>query len=506
MRPEFVQQMITVTRDLAARPPDAGRGIRPAPAGPADPGTGARWCPASWQRLEGADVFAARDGTARALVIAGAGPAAARFPGEIVLSGKRPVKLAPFGPETCAALRDLFPWSAPGRLTPERPSFGCGDRLGAATPGHLRALRPYAATPVLAQQSVRELTLTGRAFREVVDAATWGVFQEGYQEGWGADGDHLKSAAEVRDMLAAGATFITLDLSLCLGRPEAAPALPAGLRAHAGRRWSARGIELAVADADIERFWQVYGSAFPFIEEAAAHCQSARGSDGCDLEVSVDETPETTRPVDHLLLALELRRRGIPVASVAPRFPGEFQKAIDYVGDLGQFERELARHAAIAREFGHKLGIHSGSDKFTAFPLIGRHGGDCLHVKTAGTSWLEALRVIAAADPALFRICWAQAAEGFPRAKQYYHIRTELPDVAGADAVEDSGLPALLDQDAPRQFLHITYGEILRAPASGGGTLGDRVQASLAAHEEEYAAALIAHFRHHAESLGLPAR
>lgn len=501
MRREFIEQVIRLAQRLASHQPGG-------PVPPATLTADGCWYPASWQRLNGVDLFAARQGSVAMLIVAGAGPLADRFPGERVHNGERPVKIAARGPQTCAALRSALPWTAPRRLPPEGPSFGCGDRLGIATPGHLRALRPYAVTPVLAQQSVRELTLSGRTFREVVDAATWGVFQEGYQCLWGADGDHLKTANEVRQMLEAGATFITLDLSLYLNQPltlsagEASPRV----RLPASGHWCAEGVQLKVSEEDVARFWHTYGAAFPFIEEAVALCRNARGADGFDLEVSVDETPETTRPVDHLLLALELRERGIAISSVAPRFPGEFQKAIDYVGDLRHFEQELSQHAAIARAFGHKLGIHSGSDKFAVFPLIGRYGGAQLHVKTAGTSWLEALRVIAKTNPPLFRMCWAKAKEGFLRAKQHYHIRTELADVAGADAIADAQLYTLLDRDAPRQFLHITYGEILRAPAWGTSTLGEQIVATLAEHEEEYAATLITHFRRHAEALGLPRR
>ncbi len=498
VRSEFVQQVVACARPVGGRVPGP-------PTPPPDLGPGARWYPRSWRRVAGTDCFAARDGASWFLALAGNGTAWEQFAGEVVAPGSRPVKLVPQA-AAGAGLRALFPETAPRPLPADSPSFGCGDRLGLATPGHLRALAGYQVAPVLAQQSIRELTLTGRTYGEVVDAATWSVFQEGWRDGFGADGDHLKTAAEVRDLLAAGATFITLDLSLCLGRTEQCPPMPAALRDDAGRCWGGADTTLTIETADIERFWQVYGPAFPFIEEAHRLCEAARGAGGFDLEISVDETPKTTRPVDHLLLARELQRRGIGVTSVAPRFPGEFQKGIDYIGDLETLAEAVAQHAAIAREFGHKLGIHSGSDKFAAFPLLGEAAGDRLHVKTAGTSWLEAVRVVAATDPPLFRAIWAAAAAGFPRARQYYHIRTHLAEVAEAAAIPDAELPALLDQDAPRQFLHITYGEILRAPAAAGGTLGDRLRENLAAHEERYAAGLEAHFRRHLESLGLPAR
>lgn len=493
MRSEFVRWVDALSETLSTARPGQ-------PVATGEPLSGARWYPASWRRLGETDLFLARDGARQYLVVSGA---AATFPGAVIRQGERPVRLAPRDAATCAALRAAFPETAPAKLPPDCPSFGCGDRLGLASPGHLRALRAYAAAPILAQQSVRELTLTGRTYQEVVDAATWAVFQEGYRGGFGADGDHLKSADEVRQLLAAGATFITLDLSLCLGKTEQAPEMPAALRARANSRWSEGRVRLEVSDDDVARFWQVYGAAFPFIAAADALCRAQRGAGSYDLEISVDETPDTTRPVDHLLLALELERRGIAVTSVAPRFPGEFQKGIDYLGNPEALETAVQQHAAIARCFRHKLGIHSGSDKFTAFPIIGRHAGPWLHVKTAGTSWLEAVRVVAATDPGLFREFWAAAGEGFSRARQYYHIRTDRADVSDAAAIPDDRLPLLLDQDAPRQFLHITYGEILRAGAAGGGTLGERLREHLIDNEEAYAERLRAHFQRHAAGLGL---
>ncbi len=496
MRSEFIHRLVSLAAELADSVPGGKTSSE-------ELGPNARWYASSWQRAGGIDVFLARDGVERCLVVAGAGPEAARVPGEVVATGERPVKVAAYSSEACATLRALFPWTAPRALPKHRPSFGCGDRLGVATPGQLRGLRHTRAALVLAQQSVRELTLTGRSYAEVVDAATWGVFQEGYQEGFGADGDHLKTADEVRALLDAGATFITLDLSLCLGCASSLPEMPDAVRRLEGNSWELAGERLEANPDDLRGFWRVYGPTFAFIEEADVLCRQARGVGGYDLEVSVDETAHATRPLDHLLLATELARRGIAVTSIAPRFPGEFQKGIDYIGDRERLEREVAIHAEIAHRFGYKLGVHSGSDKFAVFPLFGRHGGDRLHVKTAGTSWLEALRVVAATDPALFRAIWTQATEGFPRAREYYHIGTSLADVTGKADVPDSELPHLLNDDACRQFLHITYGEILKAPAPGGGTLSDALQENLAQNEARYAHGLEAHFRRHADGLGL---
>lgn len=503
MNSELIQSMVACAGRLAARQPgQPASDVRLAPD--------VCWYPQSWRRHRGVDYWAARQGARHFLVIAsqpaGAEPElSGRFPGEVTVGGARPVRIVPRSAPVCAALRRLFPETAPMPLPAGVPSFGFGDRLGLATPGHIRAVRRYAVAPVFAQQSVRELTLAGRTFGEVLDAATWGVFQEGYRNGFTADGDHLTTLDQVQAMLAAGATCITLDLSRCLDRGDLRPDLPPSLCACGGKTHAVGDRLLRIEPEDIERFWQRYGAAFPFIEDAAAMCRATRGADGCSLEVSVDETPEPTRPVDHWLLALELQRRGVHVQSVAPRFPGEFQKGIDYIGDLDALAEAIGWHAAIAQASGHKLGVHSGSDKFRVFPLLAQMAGGRLHVKTAGTSWLEALRVVAAIDPPLFCNVWTQAVAGFARATQHYHVRATPADVVSAIALPDGELPALLDQDAPRQLLHITYGEVLQSPAEDGRTLGDWIRERLLAHEERYCARLEAHFRRHLDALGFAA-
>ena len=103
----------------------------------------------------------------------------------------------PLDHDSAAYLRERFPFTAPTRVLGRPRSFGVGDRLGIAGPGHIRVFKKYHAAPVLAQQSMRELRLTGRTYRDVLDAATFAVFREDYRDGFGADGDHLKTLEEV---------------------------------------------------------------------------------------------------------------------------------------------------------------------------------------------------------------------------------------------------------------------------------------------------------------------
>jgi hypothetical protein len=169
---------------------------------------------------------------------------------------------------------------------------------------------------------------------------------------------------------------------------------------------------------------------------------------------------------------------------------------VDYIGDLDGFEVELAKHAAIARILGpYKLSIHSGSDKFSIYPLIAQHTRGLAHLKTAGTSYLEALRVVAQVEPSLFRQILAYAIERYPEDRATYHVSADLAKIPAPDTLADADLSALLDQFDARQVLHVTFGSML-------DRFGGEILSVLAAHEEAHYAALEDHFEKHLSPFG----
>ena len=152
------------------------------------------------------------------------------FSGSGFAAGNRSWTAAELTHENAAVLRRVFSDTAPTAVLRRDRTVGVGDRLGIAAPGHIRVFRRYDAVPILAQQSIRELTLTGRTFENVLDSASWGVFREGYTGSFGADGDHLKTPAEVRLALSCGCTMITLDCSEHIHSEAAAmPAISSAL-------------------------------------------------------------------------------------------------------------------------------------------------------------------------------------------------------------------------------------------------------------------------------------
>jgi hypothetical protein len=427
----------------------------------------------------------------------------------------------PTGPENAAALRDFLPFLVAQPLG-LRKSAGCGDRLGLATPGHIRAFRSSFTSekrvaPIFAQQSIRENDRTGRTPQEVMDDAMWGVFQEGWRSGFGADADHLKTTVDVDVCAAAGYTFYTIDPGEYVDNEanyaplerlqEKAAQLPwetlettwATLQDRLTKTPIDLGdFGLTISQEELLRAAAKYGRAVAHTAMMHRHLAGEMGARPFELEMSVDETETVTTLAEHVYIVSELGRLGVRWVSLAPRYVGEFEKGADYIGDLGEFERSFARHFAVAQTFGpYKLSIHSGSDKFSIYPLAARVAGELVHLKTAGTSYLEALRAIAQLEPSLFREIVAFAVERYPADRASYHVSAEIAKMPPVDSLSDGKLTTLLDDFHAREILHVTFGSVLNNPA-----FRERFFATLRGHEETYYAMLERHFQKHLRPFG----
>ena len=211
----------------------------------------------------------------------------------------------------------------------------------------------------------------------------------------------------------------------------------------------------------------------------------------------MDETEQPTSHLEHLYIASELRRLGVKWISLAPRYIGRFEKGVDYIGDVKAFEADIAGHAVIARHFGpYKLSLHSGSDKFSIYAAAVRQTNGLVHLKTAGTSYLEALRTVAVLDEGFFREIYAFARERYETDRTSYHISAELKRAPLSYAVSD--WPALLDQFDAREILHVTYGSLLTERTDSGQLrFYDRLMDLLRLNLGAYAANLEKHFVRH---------
>jgi hypothetical protein len=164
------------------------------------------------------------------------------------------------------------------------------------------------------------------------------------------------------------------------------------------------------------------------------------------------------------------------VTSLALRFVGDFEKGIDFIGDADQFEETLTEHVIILQACGsYKLSVYSSSDKFMVFPIFGRQAEPKVHLKTAGTSYLEALQIPARHAPDFFREIVDYAFDCFETDRKTYHVSTDLDAIPAPDTVYDADLEAAyLDEDNDRQLLHITYRSVLTAKEDGEGRFKDR--------------------------------
>jgi len=427
------------------------------------------------------------------------------------LSGQT-LLLCPLSPANAAALRSHLTWLHP-RPFGLNTSAGMGDRIGLATPGHVRAVRATGGViaPIFAQQSIREMTRTGRTPQQVMDDATWGIFQEGWQAGVGADADHLKTPDDIDACLAVGFSFFTIDPGAHVdNRAETADAavlrelaemLPDQIKPSASglsdSDFNIEGLKIHFDEYTLTKAAVKYGRAIEHVASMYHHLNRAAGQHSFELEVSVDETDQPTSHAEHIYIASELKRLGVRWVSLAPRYVGSFQKGVDYIGSIPAFQRDFAGHAAIARHFGpYKLSLHSGSDKFSIYPTAARLTQGLIHLKTAGTSYLEALRTVAAVDPDLFREIYLFAREHYETDKASYHVSAELERAPLPDEVPDCA--ALLDQFDARQILHIAFGSVLTGRTAEGKFLFyDRFISVLRDHSEAYAENLEKHFIRH---------
>ena len=408
-------------------------------------------------------------------------------------------------------------------------SFGFGDRIGLATSGHVEAMRRAGAgiAPIFAQQSIREMGRTNRTPERVMADAVTAARAAGWTQQQGADADHLKTPADVDRTAAAGFTFFTIDPSDHVdGRADnyspaevkqkfaevTADADVAWVANYQGQRIKLPNGTLLDIGADAARRAAVkYGKAVNHAVALSRHIDAVmkkRGR-GYEIELSVDETAQPTTLAEHYIVAHRCQDQGMRLVSLAPRYIGEFEKGVDYKGDIGAFEKSLADHAAIAQLVGpYKLSLHSGSDKLSIYTPFARITKGQFHVKTAGTSYLEALRVVARTNDDLFRRIISFARERYDTDKATYHVSATVADGPKPDGMDAWRLEAIYIGDwsqvptghgftgLARQILHCTFGSVLTHPELKG-----EIRQVLEENQPLYTEVLADHFERHLAAL-----
>lgn len=370
-------------------------------------------------------------------------------------------------------------------------SMGCGDRFGRQGAAQLAAFEGFiqktgrVVVPVW-NKSAREHALTGTepaAVRAEADAAVKAL---GWKHAFFVDADHI--GLKTADRFIPSSDFFTLDVADFIGKPAPADAAEAFIRRHPellGRH------EIEDLDAPVtftaSALRACLGSFLLAVTEAGKlyrHIREAKGGDDFSVEISMDETGTPQTPDSLLVILAAIADEGIPLQTIAPKFTGRFNKGVNYAGDPACFEREfgadicILRHAV--RRYGLpatlKLSVHSGSDKFGIYPAIARtlrkHQAG-LHLKTAGTTWLEEVAGLAEAGGEGLLLVKDIYEAAVPRCSELcapystvLDIRRErLPGIAAFRSWTSEQVVRALTHDESdrqynpdlRQFLHVSF-------------------------------------------------
>jgi tagaturonate epimerase len=455
-----------------------------------------------------------RDSTGEQVVRCSRDDSSSRIGGTIETAGGYTFEAIPASRVEAETLWTALPHTRPEPLRHISRTIGTGDRLGLAGKGHAESFMRYRAAPVLAQQSVREMSQTGRNYRDIAVSAATGVIEAGYTGPYGFDGDHLKTIQEVGRALDAGCSMVTLDLSgfLDLRGVQSSYAQliqlwdsqPEVVRRHWYKSYVGKSLvvddrKYVLTAEEVQRTAVTFHKALDFVSQVS-DLVAQRRSDPVDIEISVDEAGVDTTIPQHYLIVRELERRRVAFQSLAPKFVGDFEKAIDYRGDLEELRQDMHRHVLLAKELGdYRISIHSGSDKFSVFPFVEEATGGRYHLKTSGTFWLEALRTIAEFQTDAFGDIFQLALGAFDSMHALYHLSARLERIVPQESCSTNRYTDYLADSDSRQLLHVAYGAVLQNPE-----LRHTVYGVLERKRNAYLANIRNHTARHIQSLKVP--
>jgi len=390
----------------------------------------------------------------------------------------------------------------------EKYSIGMGDRFGREGAAQMQAIlaakqRGVEITPVW-NKSNREHTIVGTLPDDVRVEADAAVKATGWTGAYRVDADHI--GVKTVDRFIAASDFFTLDVADFIGLPASEAeldAFQASLSAFKGEL-TIPGIAttFTVTDETIRTIGKKYFAAAKEAGVIYRHILAAKGDGAFIVEVSMDETDKPQTPLELFFILAALGGEGIPLQTVAPKFVGEFHKGVDYIGDPAVFAREFEEDVLVVAHAvktfnlppNLKLSVHSGSDKFSLYPamraILAKHGAG-IHLKTAGTTWLEELIGLAAAGGDGLEVAKDVYTQAYARldelCKPYAtvvsidHSKLPLPEVVMAWTSEEYVNALRHDQSCPgynvnlRQMLHVAF----RIAAE----MGERYHAALVRHE-----------------------
>lgn len=408
-------------------------------------------------------------------------------------------------------------------------SFGVGDRFAHEGVAQLQALinaeKQFGVhfTPVW-NKSNREHQIVGTepsGTRKEADAAVKAL---GYTGQYFVDADHINLSNV--DKFVDSSDFFTIDVADYIGKQADAASVDKFVDSN--RRFagtvSIPGIEpFEVTKDELERIAGRYLYAIQEAGRIYRHIEAVKGAGNFVTEVSMDEVDEPQSPVEILFILKGLADEGVPLQTIAPKFTGRFNKGVDYRGDLQKFEKEFAEDLLVTdycvREFGMsdnlKLSIHSGSDKFSIYPIMGRlirKYDKGIHIKTAGTTWLEENIGLALADPAALKLAkriYVGALERMdeltiPYAAVIDVDRAALPSPEEVEGYDAQRYARTLRHNAEDPLYNPSFRQLIHVSYKIAAELGDEYYPALERHTDVIAEQVIANLcdRHIARLLG----
>jgi tagaturonate epimerase len=387
-------------------------------------------------------------------------------------------------------------------------SFGMGDRFGHQGKAQLRACQ--LATELGAHfvpvwnKSNREHTFIGTepaSLRAEADAAVQAL---GWKQPYHVDADHIR--LETVDRFIAPSDFFTIDVADSIGKPAGAAEVKAFVDRHAELigTISIPHIDqpFTITRTEVERVANLFLLAAQDAGRIYRHIVQAKGAGNFITEVSMDETDSPQTPPELLIILAALADEKIPIQTIAPKFTGRFNKGVDYVGDIRQFEKEFNEDLAVIafaiRQYGLppslKLSVHSGSDKFSIYEPMRRalkkfNAG--VHIKTAGTTWLEELIGLAEAGGDGLEIAkeiYAYAIEHVdefcaPYASVIDIDKAQLPGAAEVNGWSSRQFTDALRHDQKNPAYNPSFRQLLHVSFKVAAKKGDRYLDALKKHE-----------------------
>ncbi len=362
-----------------------------------------------------------------------------------------------------------------------------------------------------------------------MDSCIWGLLEAGYRGEWGADADHIKDGFHLKKGIEVGFSMFTIDISEQIKNPfkmssieqesyySSIPKVKEIEKFFLNKEYSIGKKSYIFTESELKRIILTFTEGLNFARECYSVLKSSKND--FDFEISVDETEVTTPPLDHIFIVECLRKNGVELTSLALHFPGEFEKAIDYKGSIEEFEKGYREHYLISQSLGnYKLSLHSGSDKFSIYPIIHKTS-DTFHIKTSGTSWLQAIGTIVIKNPPLYRKIHRCALRNIEKDKASYSVSLDLgkippltnqftfsrnmespnlhlthSQISSIEGLSDEGLGKLFSLPDVRQLIHITYGSIL-------SKFREEIYNSLFLYEKEHYQLVEEHLNKHLDLL-----